>query len=55
LSTTPGPAEVETPERATEAGAERCANGRDLVLGLEGADAEILVAGELLEDRARRA
>ena len=40
-------------ERAAERGAERGAGGRDLVLGLERADAELLVARELLEDRRR--
>ena len=41
-------------ERAAERRAERGARGRDLVLGLEGLDAERLVARELLEDRRGR-
>ena len=41
-------------ERAAERRADRRAGGGDLVLGLERADAEVLVARELLEDRARR-
>ena len=40
-------------ERAAERRAERGADGGDLVLGLEGADAEALVPRQLLEDRAR--
>ena len=50
----PGPAEVVTPSAPPNARAERGAHGGDLVLGLERADAEVLVAGELLEDRRRR-
>src|SRR5581483_2543415 len=41
-------------ERAAERRADRRAGRRDLVLRLEGPDAELLVARELLEDRARR-
>ena len=41
-------------ERAAEGRAERSSDGGDLVLGLEGADAEALVPRQLLEDRARR-
>src|SRR5262249_11840486 len=41
------------PERASERRAERGSRGGDLVLGLERADAELLVAGELLEDSRR--
>ena len=52
FSTMPGPAEVVTAERAAERRAERRACGRDLVLGLERPHAELLVAGELLENRA---
>ena len=40
-------------ERAAEARAERGADGRDLVLGLERPHAEVLVVRELLEDRRR--
>ena len=40
-------------ERAAEARAERRADRGDLVLGLEGANAEVLVPRELLEDRRR--
>ena len=52
--TTPGPGRRADAERAAERGAERRAGGGDLVLGLEGADAELLVARELLEDRRGR-
>src|SRR5262249_46732756 len=38
-------------ERSAERRAERGTGGRDLVLRLERPDAEVLVAGELLEDR----
>ena len=42
-------------EVAGEGGAERRADGADLVLGLEGAHAEVLVLGQLVEDvRGRR-
>ncbi len=49
-----GPGGRRDAERASERRAERRAGGRDLVLGLEGADAEGLVSRQLLEDRARR-
>ena len=39
---------------STECRTDRRADGRDLVFGLERPDAEVLVARELLEDRARR-
>ena len=42
------------PERAAERRADRRADRRDLVLGLERDDAELLLAGELLEDRRGR-
>ena len=55
FSTMPGPARRGDPERAAERRAERRTDGGNLVLGLERADAEVLVAGELLEDpRGRR-
>ena len=54
FSTTPGPADVVMPSDAAERRADRRARGRDLVLRLERAHAELLVARELLEDRARR-
>ena len=54
LSTMPGPGRGRDAERAAERGADRGADGGDLVLRLERADAEVLVARELLEDRARR-
>ena len=38
-----------------EGGAERHAGGGDLVLGLDRANAEVLVLGELVEDVGRRA
>ena len=56
LSTIPGPEAGGDAERAfaAEGGAEALRPTRgDLVLGLEGADAERLVARQLLEDRAR--
>ena len=40
--------------RAAVARADGRADGRDLVLGLEGLDAEVLVAGQLMEDVAGR-
>ena len=50
-----GPGRGADAERTAERRPERRAGGRDLVLGLERPDAEVLVAGELLEDpRGRR-
>ena len=51
FSTMPGPAEVVTPSAPPNAAPTRGADGGDLVLGLERAHAEVLVARELLEDR----
>ena len=42
-------------EVAAEGGAERRADAGDLVLGLHGADAEVLVLRQLVEDVARPA
>ena len=53
LSTMPGPAEAVTPSAPPNGRAERRAGRRDLVLGLEGAHAEVLVPRELLQDRGR--
>jgi hypothetical protein len=54
LRTMPGPGRGRDAERPAERGTDRGPGGRDLVLRLERADAEVLVARELLEDRARR-
>ena len=54
LSTTPGPGRGGHAERAAERRAERGSRGRDLVLGLERAHAEVLQLRELLEDVGRR-
>ena len=50
----PGPQVAVTRERPAEGGADRGAHGGDLVLGLEGRHAEVLVAGELVQDVRRR-
>ena len=50
LEDDPGPGRGRHAERAAEGGAERGARGRDLVLGLERPDAEVLELRELLED-----
>ena len=50
LRSMPGPAGGGDAEGAAEGGAEGGADAGDLVLGLEGADAEVLVLGELVED-----
>ena len=44
LRAMPGPVVAGHAHRAAEAGADGRADGRDLVLGLEGLDAEVLVA-----------
>ncbi len=55
LRSSPGPLVVVTPERPAEGGAEGGADAGDLVLGLEGADAELLAPAQLVEDvRGRR-
>ena len=53
LRATPGTARGRHAEMAGERGAERRAGGRDLVLGLERADAEVLVLRQLVEDVGR--
>ncbi len=54
LSATPGPLVVVTPRWPANDGAERHADRGDLVLGLHGADPEVLVLGEFVEDVAGR-
>ena len=55
LSAMPGPEVVVTPSAAAERRAERRADAADLVLGLERADPEPLVLGQLVQDvRGRR-
>ena len=49
LRSMPGPLVTVTPEVAAEGGAERHVRGGDLVLGLHGANAEALVARELVQ------
>ena len=49
LQVHPGAAGRGDPELAGEGGAERHVGGGDLVLGLDGADAEAVVAGEVVE------
>ena len=55
LSAMPGPGRGGHAHRAAVARADRRADGRDLVLGLERLDAEVLVARELVEDVRGRA
>ena len=55
LSAMPGPLEVGDAERAAEGGADRGADRGDLVLGLEGGDAEVLVASRARAGRPRPA
>ena len=50
LRSSPGPLVVVTPSAPAERGAEGCADAGDLVLGLEGADAELLAAAQFVED-----
>ena len=54
FSAHPGPLVVVTPEVAGERRTQRHAGGGDLVLGLHGAHAEVLVLGQLVEDVAGR-
>ena len=54
LRSMPGPARGRHPEGAAEGRAERRADAGDLVFGLEGAHAELLVLGELVQDVRRR-
>ena len=55
LSAMPGPLGRGDAERAAERGADRRADRRDLVLGLEGGDAEVLVASRARAGRRRPA
>ncbi len=50
LEVGPGPARGGDAQRAAEGGPDGGADAGDLVLGLDGADAEVLVLGELVED-----
>ena len=50
LRSMPGPAGGGDAERPAEGGADGGADAGDLVLGLEGADAEVLVLGQLVQD-----
>ena len=50
----PGPLVAVTPRRAAEGGADGHADGGDLVLGLDGADAEALQLGQVVQDVAGR-
>ena len=53
LRAMPGPEVVVTPSAPPKDGADGGADAGDLVLGLEGADAEVLVLGQLVQDVAR--
>ena len=55
FSAMPGPGRRRDCERSAERRSDRRADARDLVLGLEGAHAEALVLGQLVQDVRRRA
>ncbi len=50
----PGPLEVVMAHGPAEAGANRGGDGRDFILGLEGAHAEVLMLGKLVKNVASR-